>query len=66
VCGACEAGSFALLAEAHDFMVEALSRALAEAPDAPAPALGQVERAIATTLEHHAHVRLMTAVGHAG
>ena len=30
-----------------------------------APALGQVERAISVTLEHHAHVRLMPAVGRA-
>ncbi len=66
VCAACEAGSFALHEEAHGFMVDALGRALTEVPHASAPALGQVERAIATTLEHHAHVRLMPAVGHAG
>jgi hypothetical protein len=39
---------------------------LTEVAQAQAPALGQVERAIAATLEHHAHVRLMPAVGHAG
>jgi DNA repair protein RecO (recombination protein O) len=61
VCGACEAGSFALGEEAHGFMAEALGRALSEAPDGGEPALSQVERAIATTLEHHAHVRLMPA-----
>ena len=61
VCSACEAGSFALDQEAHSFMAEALGRALTEVPDAPAPALGQVERAISATLEHHAHVRLMPA-----
>jgi DNA repair protein RecO (recombination protein O) len=61
VCGACEAGSFPLEEEAHRFMAEALGRSLTEAPDAPEPALGQVERAIAATLEHHAHVRLMPA-----
>ncbi|HEV3033919.1 MAG TPA: DNA repair protein RecO [Solirubrobacteraceae bacterium] len=66
VCGACEAGSFALNEEAHGFMVDALGRALTEVPQASAPALGQVERAIAATLEHHAHVRLMPAVGRAG
>jgi DNA repair protein RecO (recombination protein O) len=66
VCGACEAGSFPLQEEAHGFMVDALGRALTEVPHASAPALGQVERAIAATLEHHAHVRLMPAVGHAG
>jgi DNA repair protein RecO (recombination protein O) len=65
VCGACEAGSFPLHEDAHRFMAEALGRALTEVPDAAAAALGQVERAIAATLEHHAHVRLMPAVGHA-
>ncbi|MGD0452644.1 MAG: DNA repair protein RecO [Solirubrobacteraceae bacterium] len=66
VCSACEAGSFALGEDAYVFMTEALGRALTDVPHAPAPALGQVERAIAATLEHHAHVRLMPAVGRAG
>jgi DNA repair protein RecO (recombination protein O) len=66
VCGACEAGSFPLHEDAYRFMTEALGRALTEVPEAAASALGQVERAIAATLEHHAHVRLMPAVGHAG
>jgi DNA repair protein RecO (recombination protein O) len=64
VCSACEAGSFALGEDAYVFMTEALGRALTDVPRASAPALGQVERAIAATLEHHAHVRLMPAVGH--
>jgi hypothetical protein len=34
---------------------------LSEAPGAPDGALGQVERAIAATLEHHAHLRLAPA-----
>jgi DNA repair protein RecO (recombination protein O) len=58
VCGACEAGSFALDQEAHDFLVTALGRPLAEAPGAPPRALAQAERAILETLEHHAHLRL--------
>ena len=59
VCGACEATSFPLEEEAHAFMVAALGRSLAEAPDAPPPrALAQAERAITETLEHHAHLRL--------
>jgi DNA repair protein RecO (recombination protein O) len=62
VCGACEAGSFPLGEEAYRFMVEALGRPLEEAPGALEPALGQVDRAIAATLEHHAHLRLMPAV----
>lgn len=61
VCGACEAVSFALDADAYRFMTEALGQSLAEVPNAPEAALGQVERAISETLEHHAHVRLMPA-----
>jgi DNA repair protein RecO (recombination protein O) len=58
VCPGCEAGSFALGGDAHRFLVEALGRPLADAPDAPPNALQQADRAIAETLEHHAHVRL--------
>jgi DNA repair protein RecO (recombination protein O) len=39
-------------------MVEALSRPLAQAPFAADRALRQAERAITTTLEHHAQVQL--------
>jgi DNA repair protein RecO (recombination protein O) len=63
VCGACEAGSFPLGEEAYRFMIEALGRSLGESPGASEPALGQVERAISETLEHHAHLRLMPVVG---
>ena len=58
VCGACEAGSFALSQDGHDFLVAALGRPLTEAPDAGPTALQQADRAISETLEHHAHVRL--------
>jgi DNA repair protein RecO (recombination protein O) len=58
VCGGCEAGSFPLDAAAHAFLVEALARPLAEAPSAPEAALRQADRAVAETLEHHAHVQL--------
>jgi len=58
VCAACEVGSFALSQEGHDFLVTALGRPLAEAPDAPPAALQQADRAISETLEYHAHVRL--------
>jgi DNA repair protein RecO (recombination protein O) len=61
VCAACEAGSFTLDEEAHSFMTEALASALTDVPETGLAALGQVERAIAATLEHHAHVRLMSA-----
>ena len=66
VCQSCEAASFPLMGEAHGFMATALALPLHEAPDASAPALGQVERAISATLEHHAHVRLAPAVGPLG
>jgi DNA repair protein RecO (recombination protein O) len=58
VCPGCEAGSFALGAEAHAFLVDALARPLAEFPQAADRALSQADRAIGETLEHHAHVRL--------
>jgi DNA repair protein RecO (recombination protein O) len=61
VCSSCERGSFGLDAEAHEFMVAALGRPLAEAPPASERALRQVERAVGETLEHHAHVRLRAA-----
>jgi DNA repair protein RecO (recombination protein O) len=58
VCAGCEAGSFPLSEEAHRFLVTALARPLAEAPQASEPALAQSDRAITETLEYHAHVRL--------
>jgi DNA repair protein RecO (recombination protein O) len=58
VCAGCEAGSFPLGAEAHGFLVQAIARPLAEVPDAPERALSQADRAIAETMEYHAHVRL--------
>jgi DNA repair protein RecO (recombination protein O) len=61
VCAACEAGSFPLTEDAHRFMVEAIARPLAEAPDAEPRSLRQVERAVGETLEHHAHVQLRPA-----
>jgi DNA repair protein RecO (recombination protein O) len=58
VCPECPAtGGFALDSASLAFMVSALGSPLREAPPAP-PALGQVDRAVAETLEHHAHVRL--------
>ena len=40
------------------FLVDALARPLAEVPDAPERALQQADRALAETMEYHAHVRL--------
>jgi len=61
VCGGCEASAFPLEQSAHEIMVGALGSPLSEAPGGEERALGQVERAVAETLEHHAHVRLMPA-----
>jgi DNA repair protein RecO (recombination protein O) len=58
VCAGCEVGSFPLGEEAHGFLVGALGRPLADAPDAADSALRQADRALAETLEFHAHVRL--------
>jgi DNA repair protein RecO (recombination protein O) len=58
VCSGCEAGSFPLDPATHEFLVAALARPLAESPAAPDRMLAQADRAIAETLEHHAHVRL--------
>jgi DNA repair protein RecO (recombination protein O) len=58
VCSACEAAAFALDQEAYSFLVAALGRPLADAPQAPPRALRQAERAIRETAEHHANVRL--------
>ncbi len=61
VCSSCEAGAFALDEQAHEFMAQALGRPLSEAPSGEERMLGQVERAVSETLEHHAHLRLMPA-----
>jgi DNA repair protein RecO (recombination protein O) len=61
VCASCEGGGFPLAAEAHTFLTDALARPLAEAPQGTDRALRQAERAIAETVEHHAHVRLRAA-----
>jgi DNA repair protein RecO (recombination protein O) len=58
VCAACEASAFPLDEDAHEFLVTALGRPLAEAPAAAPRALAQAERAILETLEHHGQVRL--------
>jgi DNA repair protein RecO (recombination protein O) len=58
VCRACEAAAFPLEHEAHRFLVAALGRPLANAPEASVRALRQAERAITEMAEHHVHVRL--------
>lgn len=61
VCGACQHDGFEISAEAHGFLLDALGSPLARAPIAAPGALRQAERAITTTLEHHAHVQLRAA-----
>ena len=59
ICGDCGAGDgFSLDERRRSFMATALSAPLKDAPEAPRPALTQVERAVSGTLEYHAHVRL--------
>jgi DNA repair protein RecO (recombination protein O) len=58
VCSGCEAGSFPLAPESHEFLATALGRPLAEAPEASDLALAQADRALVETAEYHAHVRL--------
>jgi len=58
VCSACEAAAFPLDEESYRFLVAALGRPLACAPEASERALRQAERAIAETAEYHGHVRL--------
>lgn len=58
ICPSCEAGAFRLDEPAHAFLVAALGRPLAQAPDAPPAALAQADRAVRETAEHHAGVRL--------
>ncbi len=61
VCAACEGGGFPLSREAHEFMVAALGRPLAELAPVDDGALRQAERAIGDLLSHHAHVELRAA-----
>jgi DNA repair protein RecO (recombination protein O) len=58
VCSSCEGGGFPLSRDAHEFMVAALGKPIAELPAASEGSLRQVERAIGDTLSHHAHVNL--------
>ncbi len=62
VCSSCEAASFPLDEESYQFLVAALGRPLADAPDASERALRQAERAITETAEHHVQVHLRPLV----
>jgi DNA repair protein RecO (recombination protein O) len=62
VCEACQGSGFSLGEESYRFLVTAIGRPLAQAPEASEPALRQAERAIGETAEHHAHVRLRPLV----
>jgi DNA repair protein RecO (recombination protein O) len=58
VCSSCEGAAFPLGEQSYQFLVAAVGRPLADAPEAPELALRQAERAIVETAAHHAHVRL--------
>lgn len=61
VCADCrQSGDFDFGAEAHAFFSRAVGAPLAEAPAGGPEAARQVDRAIAETLAHHAHVRVRT------
>jgi DNA repair protein RecO (recombination protein O) len=62
VCGACEGSGFQMGEEAHAFMTSALGSPLADAPAAGERALREADRAISDTVEHHAHIRLRSAL----
>jgi DNA repair protein RecO (recombination protein O) len=62
VCSSCEAASFPLAEDSYAFLVGAVGRSLADAPDGSQLALRQAERAIAETAEYHAQVRLRPLV----
>jgi DNA repair protein RecO (recombination protein O) len=61
VCASCEAGSFPLDAETHDFLTRALGLPLAQAPPAGDRVQRLADRVIVETAAHHAHVRLRAA-----
>jgi len=61
VCGACERDGFEISPATHRFLLDAMGSPLARAPIAGAAELRQAERAITTTLEHHAQVHLRAA-----
>ncbi len=59
VCGDCrEPGDFDISREAHEFLSRAIGAPLAQAPEATAEDLRQVDRAVGETLGHHAHVKV--------
>jgi DNA repair protein RecO (recombination protein O) len=60
-CSSCEASAFAIDEPTHEFLTQALSRPLAEAPDADERVVRLADRAVIETAAHHAHVRLRAA-----
>ena len=58
VCASCEASAFAIDVGTHEFLTGALSRPLAETPDAQERIVRLADRAVVETAAHHAHVRL--------
>lgn len=61
VCRGCDADSFPIGTESHEFLLQALASPLAEAPRASDKAVRQGERVVQETAEHHANIRLRPA-----
>jgi DNA repair protein RecO (recombination protein O) len=65
VCRDCAgADDFSLSPAARSFMTVALAAPLRDVPAAEGATLGQVDRVVNSTLEHHAHVRLRSVRDH--
>lgn len=63
VCRDCrEPGDFEFSRAAHEFLSLAIGTPLAQAPEASAEELREVDRAISETLGHHAHVKVRSAI----
>lgn len=60
-CPSCEEGSFPLRAGALAWLVAALSKPVADTPEAGEIDLRMAERCVSETVEHHANVRLRPA-----
>jgi DNA repair protein RecO (recombination protein O) len=61
VCASCEASAFPIDEQTHEFLTQALSRSLADGPEAEERVVRLADRAVIETAAHHAHVRLRAA-----
>lgn len=61
VCAGCEASSFSIDSDTHEFLTAALGRPLAQTPEASPRTAKLADRAVVETAAHHGHVRLRAA-----